>query len=367
MGWQQELKKNVCSVDELKKYFELSPTEEKKIRNVVEIHPMSVTRYYLSLMNKKDKNDPLRRMQIPSVAELDPAGMYDTSGEKENTKSVGLQHKYKQTAVILATNSCGAYCRFCFRKRLVGLPNREILKRLDVAVKYIKKHKEINNILITGGDPLILPTSMIKKFLDKLSVIKHLDFIRFGSRVPVTFPDRILMDPSLPKALENCTKKKKRVYVVTHFNHPNEITNKSKAAIAALIDHNIVVNNQTVFMKGVNDNPRVLADLQKSLVSFGVNPYYVFQCRPVKRVKHHFQVPFYRGFKIIEEAKKLMDGHSKRFNFVMSHKTGKIEILGIKGQKIYFKYHQAKNQKNLGKIFERKLNKHGTWFDDFKA
>jgi len=134
-----------------------------------------------------------------------------------------------------------------------------------------------------------------------------------------------------------------------------------------LIKTGVIVNNQTVLLKGVNDKPMTLAGLLNRLVSIGVNPYYVFQCRPVKRVKHHFQVPLCKGIEIVEKAKAHCDGHSKRFRYIMSHRTGKIEILGIYDDEIYFKYHQAKNRKNLGKIFTRPVDERAGWLDDFKS
>jgi KamA family protein len=364
MKWQSELKHNITSVDQLKQHFKFTPREEEILRKVVEIHPMSVSRYYMSLINKRDKKDPIRKMIVPAIEELNVAGTYDTSGEARSTKAHGLQHKYGETALILATNVCAAYCRFCFRKRLVGLPNKEILARFNDAMPYIRSHKEINNVLISGGDPLTLPTTIVEKFLKELTKIKHLDFIRIGSRIPVAFPDRILTDKSLPAMLKRHTAKDKRLYIVTHFNHPNEITDKSIGAIERLIEANIIVNNQTVLMKGVNDNAGTLATLMKKLVSIGVSPYYVFQCRPVSRVKSHFQVPFVRGLKVVEGAKKTLDGHSKRFKYCMSHYTGKVEILGIEGDQIYMRYNQARYVKDRSRFFSKKVNSKAAWLDD---
>jgi lysine 2,3-aminomutase len=363
MAWQSELKKGICTVEQLKEYIELTPKEEKQLQKVIERHPMRITRYYISLIDRNDPNDPIRKMVVPSEEEFNLLGSYDTSGERKNTKMPGLQHKYSQTALILATNRCASYCRFCFRKRLVGLSTEEILRRFNDSVEYVQKHKEINNVLVSGGDPFVLPTKVIKKFLGKLSAISHLDFIRFGTRIPVTFPDRILEDKELLALLKN-NAMKKRICVVTHYNHPREITQKSKNAVDSLINSGIIINNQTVLLNGVNDNPEVLAELQNKLVSIGVNPYYVFQCRPVKRVKHNFQVPLHRGYEIIENAKKMLNGHSKRFRYIMSHKTGKIEIVGVMGDYIYLKYHQAKSPKNTGKFFKRKINKTAGWLDD---
>ena len=364
--WRKRLNKCVCSVDKLKKQIPVNHKEEKAIEVVSEAHPMRITRYYLSLIRPSNHDDPIRRMIVPSANELNLAGHYDTSGERSNTKTVGLQHKYEQTAVILATNRCAAYCRFCFRKRLVGLPTDEILGRFDKTFRYIKRHHEINNVLISGGDPLTLPTSVLEKFLSKLSQLDHLKFIRFGSRIPVTFPYRILDDPTLPRLFKKYSTKKRRLYIVTHFNHPHEITPQSTQAIDKLIRANVIVNNQTVLLKGVNDNSDVLAKLLNNLVRIGVNPYYVFQCRPVKRVKSHFPIPLVRGYHIVEEAKQKLNGHSKRFRYIMSHRRGKIETVGIIGDEIYFKFHQAKYHKDLGRFFKCRVNPKGAWLDDFK-
>ncbi|MCW7076821.1 MAG: KamA family radical SAM protein [Candidatus Syntrophoarchaeum sp.] len=363
-GWEAELEKNIHTLDDLKEYVELSPKEEKQLRKVIKRHPMNVSRYYLSLIDWNDPGDPIKKMAIPGVNELDIAGSYDTSGEHENTKMPGLQHKYAQTALILATNRCATYCRHCFRKRLVGLPNQEVIRRFEMATRYIRAHEEIDNVLITGGDPLILPTRVIERMLEMLTDIKHLNFIRFGSRVPVTFPERIVEDEEFLDMLKVYSLNDRRCYVVTQFNHPREITSQSIEAVDRLIGSGVPVNNQTVLLKGVNDDPETMAKLQSKLIGIGVNPYYIFQCRPVKRVKHHFQVPLYRGYEIIEGAKRKLNGHSKRFKYIMSHRTGKIEIVGILDDEIYFKYHQAKNPRNIGKFFKRKLNREAGWLDD---
>jgi len=219
--------------------------------------------------------------------------------------------------------------------------------------------------LISGGDPLMLSTRVIAGFLEKLAPIEHLDFIRFGTRVPVTFPQRILSDESLIDLFREYTQSgKKRIYIVTQFNHPKEFTKSFIDTINALTKAGLVISNQMTLLKGVNDDPNIIADAHNKLTQIGVNPYYVFQCRPVKRVKHSFQVPLYRGVKIVNEASKLLNGHSKRFRYVMSHRTGKIEILGIIDDKIYLKYHEAKNPKDIGRLFSRPINKKAGWLDE---
>jgi len=364
--WLEEIREDsICTVEQLKDYIALSKKEGEQLKRVIQIHPMRVTPYYLSLIDWDNPHDPIRKMAVPSMHELNLQGSYDTSGEAENTKLRGLQHKYRETALVLATNRCATYCRYCFRKRLVGLPNTEVVEHFNEAANYIRQHQEINNVLISGGDPLVLPTQVIEHFLTTLSDIPHLDFIRFGSKTPVTLPSRF-EDEGLLNVLEEYSHSSRRLYVVTQFNHPKEITKHSIKAVDNLIKSGVIVNNQTVLLKGVNDEPATLTELQNRLVGIGVNPYYVFQCRPVKRVKRHFQVPICKGADIVEKAKVKCNGHSKRFRYIMSHKSGKIEILGKIEDEIYFKYHQAKNRKNLGKIFSRKLDEKAGWLDDFK-
>ncbi len=358
-------KQYVCNLEELKKYIPINPNEEEKLQEIIKIHPMKISKYYLSLIDKNNPKDPIRKMIVPSLEELDQSGQYDTSGEKQNTKSAGLQHKYNQTALILSTNQCAAYCRFCFRKRLVGLSNQEILINFEKAVDYIKQHKEIDNVLISGGDSFALQTPVIEKFIKALINIPHLAYIRFGTRVPIVLPDRIYEDKKLLKILKKYSKIK-QIHIISHFNHPKELTKQSIRAIKALQNSNVKINNQTVLMKGVNDNSDTLAELFNKLTKLKVFPYYLFQCRPVKRVKKGFQVPIKQGIKIFENAKKQVKGDiiCKRIKYVMSHPTGKIEILGmLNNNEIILKYHQPKDLNDSGKILKKRITKDTAWFD----
>jgi len=364
MNWQSSSSYFLKSFEDLTDYENIAGTAEPKLKKIIERHPLRISSYYANLINWDDPDDPLKKMVVPSLHELNLSGSYDTSGEQSNTKLAGLQHKYSQTALIIATNNCASYCRFCFRKRLVGLNSDEVVKKFEDTVGYIKKHKEINNVLVSGGDPLILKTKWINKFLRLLSDINHLDFIRIGSKVPIYLPHRILDDQELLNVLDKYSLPNRRLYIVTQINHPREITDKLVQAISQLQRRNIIINNQTVLMKDINDEAEVMAKLQNRLVAIGINPYYVFQCRPVKRVKKYFQVPLFKGYNLIEEAKKLMNGHSKRFKYIMSHKKGKIETMGIQNNRIYFKFHQAMNPRNLGKFFSRKLDKSAGWLDE---
>jgi KamA family protein len=264
---------------------------------------------------------------------------------------------------MLLTNRCAAYCRFCFRKRLVGVETEEVLDDVDRGLAYIAEHREINNVLVSGGDPFILDTEILEHVLQGLNKLDHLRFIRFGTRTPVVLPSRILKDPSLIALLKKYSRPDRRLYIVTHFNHPNEFTDKSIKAVGELINAGVVVNNQTTLLKHIHDDPAVLAEVQNRLTEIGVNPYYVFQCRPVKRVKEHFQFSLKRGFEIVEEARKQLNGVAKRFRYCMSHDTGKIEILGLQGSRMFFKYHQARDEARLGNLFSIDVDDTAGWLE----
>lgn len=354
----------ISTLDQLKRHIELSPVAERQLQRVLQAHPMLITPHYASLIDWSDPDDPIRKMAVPSRQELNLEGIYDTSGEAENTKLPGIQHKYAETALLLATNVCAMYCRHCFRKRLVGLPTKETLKRLEDAADYIKRHAEINNVLVSGGDPLTLGNRTIARMLSLLVQIPHVKFIRIGSRLPVTYPQRF-DDEELLDVFRRYSHSEKRLYVVTQFNHPKEICPASVKAVSRLISAGVLVNNQAVLLKGVNNKPETLAALMNNLVGIGVTPYYVFQCRPLVRVKSHFQVPLCEGLEVVEKAKNHCSGLSKRFRYIMSHVSGKIEILGVMDGEMYFKYHQAKDRRNLGLMFKHPINRAAGWLDDF--
>ena len=366
MSWEALLSDAVSSVEELAEYIPVIENEKEVLSDICQYHPLRISKYYLSLIDSNDTDDPIKRLAVPQAHESYLEGSYDTSGEKSNTVLPGLQHKYEQTALILATNECAMYCRHCFRKRLVGLNTAEVLQDIGPAAEYIEKHKEITNVLVTGGDPFVLTNDRIDEILGALTEIRHLDFIRLGTRVPVTFPERIISDDEFLDMLKKYSSDKKPLYVVTQFNHPREITKRSVRACDKLRKIGITISNQTVLLKGVNNDSEIMAQLQRGLVHIGVIPYYVFQCRPVRRVKKHFQIPLYNACRIIQETRRKLDGHSKRFRFIMSHPTGKVEILGMYNGQFFFKYHQAKNPNNVGVVFSRLADKTSAWLDDLE-
>ncbi|MDD3340457.1 MAG: KamA family radical SAM protein [Lachnospiraceae bacterium] len=359
--WTELLQKNITSIADLSDKLKLSPLSLEELEQVTRRFPMSITPYYLSLIDWEDEQDPIRNMCIPSLQEQNMTGAFDTSGEATNTKLTGIQHKYRQTALILSTSQCAMYCRHCFRKRVVGISDEEINANFDQVADYVRSHKEISNVLISGGDSFLMTDEWIEQYLATYSAMEHLDLIRFGTRTPVTFPERILSDDHLLEILEKY-QQRKQIFVVTHFNHPREITRQSAAAVERLRKCGIVVRNQTVLLRGVNDDGEVLGQLCKNLTSIGVAPYYIFQCRPVSGVGVHFQVPLEKGYQIVEKAKSMQSGMGKCMRYIISHVTGKIEPLYLEEDNtMCFKYHQAKAEKDIGRVFKRKLEPGQTW------
>lgn len=350
----------------MEEYITLSSDERNQLKEISRIHPIRVTPHVMNLIDSDDPNDPIRKMYLPNLDEMDLSGAYDTSGEAENTKTTGLQHKYEPTALLLSTNVCAIYCRYCFRKRMVGLKNSEVLNQFDDAIRYISEHPEINNVLVSGGDSFMLDTEILKTFIDRLSAIPHIRFIRFGTKTIQTLPQRITEDREFLKMLkqQNSNPAKPKIYVVTHINHPREIASETIEAVRGLNESGVTVSCQTVLLKGINDSVEVMVELMNSLVAAGIVPYYIFQCRPVKRVQKSFQIPIARGIRIIEEAKGQLSGLAKRFKYAMSHQIGKIEIVGLLEDQIVFKIHDARYTGQTGVMFMRPEEEINGWLND---
>ena len=364
MSWQEELKKCITTADELCDKLGLSESDRKKYEEIISRFPMVITPYYFSLIDGNDPEDPIARMCIPSESELTQEGSFDTSGENSNTKQEGVQHKYTQSALILSTNACAMYCRHCFRKRFVGLSEKELNKQVDKAASYVRSHPEITNVLISGGDSLMNANDVIRRYLEEFCSIPHLDLIRICSRIPVTLPQRIYDDEELLNIFKEYSDKK-QLYLVAQFNHPREITSESIAAVRAAQRCGLQVRNQTVLLRGVNDDPAVLGELLRSLTRIGVVPYYIFQCRPVTGVKSRFQIPLREGVRIVDDAKSLQNGIGKSVRYCMSHPLGKIEILGeIEEGKMLFKFHENKYPEYKSRIFIKQIEKDTTWLDE---
>jgi len=342
---------------------QLSPRERDLLSRVTQRYPFRVNTYYLGLIDWDDPADPIRRIVVPEIDELESDGVLDPSDEAAVTVTRGVEHKYRTTVLLLVSEVCGTFCRFCFRKRLFMEDNDEVSLDVSRGLDYIRYHPEVDNVLLTGGDALILGTRRLDGILGELREIPHLRIIRIGTKMPAFNPYRILDDPALVETLKRHSHPDRRIYIMAHFNHPRELTEVAEAGLNQLLEAGVAVVNQTPLLKGVNDDPAVITELFNRLSYLGVPPYYLFQGRPIDG-NSAFRVPLRRGYRIFELAKKKMSGLGKRARYAMSHATGKVEILGFLDGKIVLKYHQARNPDDLGHLFSLPCPPDACWLDD---
>jgi len=346
LPWKEELRNNVTSVEQLRGYIDLSEREAREIADVIRQFPVNIPRYYLSLIDQADPNDPIKKMCFPSMEELVVAGSMgettrDPYGDDKHDKGNGVLQKYDYSVLIVTTESCAMFCRHCFRRRIVGRKTDHILQNFEAAVEYVASHPDVTNVILSGGDPLMLPTPLLRTLLMALAEIEHLGFVRIGSRTPVTYPCRIFEDELIELFTEFSSKK--TLYLPTHFNHAKEITPAAAEAVRRLRMAGVTVNNQAVLLRGVNDRPEDLKALMDGLLRIGVNPYYLYQCMPVSGVSHHFQVPLKQAVEIVDEARSGMDGYAKRFKFILGHDIGKLEVCGLLDGKLVLKQIHARS------------------------
>lgn len=343
---------------------QLNQAEKTELKQVTEKFAFRTNDYYLSLIDWNDPNDPIRTIIVPALQELDEWGRLDPSDEKAYSIMPGLEHKYPSTVLLLVSNVCDGICRYCFRKRVFINPQREYLRDLPAAIQYIRQHNEITNVLLTGGDPLVLKPSKIENIIRELRDIEHVSIIRLGTKIPAFNPSRIVEDPALTEIIKKYSTDQKRIYIMTHFIHPRELTDLAVKAVGMLQKAGAIITNQMPLIKGVNDNPEVLAELLAKLSFIGAVPYYIFQGRPSLGNKS-YTVPIEQGYEIVEQAKALVSGLAKRVRFVMSHSTGKIEIIGRTENSVYFKYHRAADDADSGRFLAWGNNPDACWLDDY--
>ena len=343
---------------------QLSETERNDLEKVNEEFVFRTNDYYQSLINWDDPNDPIRRIVMPDVRELDDWGQLDASNEEKYTKVKGLEHKYTSTALLLVNEVCAAYCRFCFRKRLFMDENDEVTKDITEGLEYIREHQEITNVLLTGGDPMIMSTSKLEPIIKQIREIDHVKIIRIGTKIPAFNPHKIVNDPSLHKMIKTYSTNEKKIYIMAHFNHPRELTEIAVKGLNMLMQSGAIVLNQTPLIKGVNDDPEVLAELFNQLSFIGVPPYYVFLCRPTLG-NEPFAIPVEEGYEIFEKARSKCSGLAKRARLVMSHESGKIEMVGMSDGQVFFKYNRSVDIQNDASFHTFESNPDAYWFDDY--
>ncbi len=295
-NWKWQFKNRITTIDELAKFIPLSVEEQIQLRLVTIHYPLSITPYYLSLVNPDDPNDPIRKQAVPSVLEvtMGTLGMEDPLEEKRDSVTPGLVHRYPDRVLMVLTNVCPMLCRHCTRKRewKHGTWMRQP-EEIEAMLSYIRRHKNIRDVIISGGDPLTLSTRRLEEVISALRRIDHVEIIRIGSRFPVVLPFRI--DSELCDMLSEYGP----IWLNTHFNNPREVTPESAKACDRLLRAGVPVNNQSVLLRGVNDTVEIQKKLVHGLLRIKVRPYYLFQCDEVTGTEH-LRTPVETGIKIIE-------------------------------------------------------------------
>lgn len=304
--WRWQLRHRVTRAEPLKLILNLSPEEIEAIEASKGRMATAITPYFAKLMDRNDSNCPIRRQAIPTMAEfhLSPADLLDPCAEDENSPVHGLVHRYPDRALLLVTDKCAVYCRYCTRRRMVGSSENCITQQeLDEAVAYIQATKKIRDVLISGGDPLLFEDDHLESILAKVRKVPHVEIIRIGTRVPVTLPQRIT--PSLTSML----KKYHPLWISIHFSHPKEITKEVRRACAMLAEAGIPLGSQTVLLRGINDRAVVMKRLMHELLKIRVRPYYIYQC-DLAMGTEHFRTPIAVGINIIEKLRGHTTGYA---------------------------------------------------------
>ena len=298
--WEELLKKSIDDEEQLDLMCK-GRVDKDKLREVIKKYPMRINPYYLSLIKKKD--DAIWKQCIPDTQELeDPEGFEDPLCEERDSPVPGLTHRYPDRVLLLVSNQCAMYCRFCTRKRKVGDPFKRITKdQISKGIDYIKDHREVRDVLLSGGDPFLLSDSYLEWILKELRKIPHVEIIRIGTRVPCALPHRVTPE------LCNMLKKYHPLFVNVHFAHPDEITEMSEEACTMLVNAGIPLSSQTVLLKGVNDDPAVMKKLMQELLRIRVRPYYIYQADMTKGI-NHFRTKIEKGLEIIESIQGWTSG-----------------------------------------------------------
>jgi len=304
--WQWQLRNRIRTLEQLRRMLALSPEEEKALEQHGELLPASVTPHYMGLVSPHDPEQPIRRTVIPTVYEMvKSAGeAEDPLAEETQSPVPGLIHRYPDRVLLLATDFCSTYCRYCTRSRIVGQggfgPSRE---RLEAAFDYIRRSPQVRDVLVSGGDPLTLSDEKLEWLLSNLRAIPHVEIIRMGTKVPAVLPQRIT--PQLARML----RKYHPVWMSLHFTHPDECCYETERACGLLADAGIPLGSQTVLLKGVNDSLPVMKSLVHGLMKMRVRPYYLYQCDPIVG-SAHFRTPVSKGVEIIRGLRGHTTGYA---------------------------------------------------------
>lgn len=322
-GWRESLSENLVTLEELAEKFVL---DSSTLQSVATRYPFRITRHYYDLIQQA--GDPLWRQVVPDPLELlDEAQLPDPLNEAALSPVPGLIHRYPDRVVWLLSNECAVYCRFCMRKRSVGCGEGVCqVARYAEVLAYLAANQSIRDVILSGGDPLLLDDEELEAILAGLQQIPHIEMIRIGTRIPVTFPGRITL------ALTAMLQRYQPLYINTHFNHPREINSASSAACALLADAGIPLGNQTVLLTGVNDDPQTMRELNRGLLRLRVRPYYLHQMDLVKGTSH-FRTPVRKGLEVMASLRGHLSGMAVPY-YVIDLPEGKGKVPLLPGQEI---------------------------------
>ncbi|MCK9254355.1 MAG: lysine 2,3-aminomutase [Bacteroidales bacterium] len=341
--WKWQVKNRIETLDELKKYMKLTKEEEEGVAKSLKTLRMAITPYYLSLIDPEDRNCPVRKQAIPTGAETyqSAADLLDPLSEDEDSPVPGLTHRYPDRVLFLITDMCSMYCRHCTRRRFAGQTDKAAPSdRIQNAIDYIARTPQVRDVLLSGGDALMVSDKMLESIIQRLREIPHVEIIRIGTRTPVVCPQRITDD------LVNMLKKYHPIWLNTHFNHSKEITPESTTACAKLADAGVPLGNQSVLLRGVNDCVHTMKNLVQNLVKIRVRPYYIYQC-DLSMGLEHFRTPVSKGIEIIENLRGHTSGYAVPTfvvdapggggktpvmpNYLISQSPGKIVLRNFEG------------------------------------
>ena len=304
--WKWQMRNRITDAQGLAAYTCLTSQQSEEVGRCLQQFRMAVTPYYASLMDPVSQDCPIRRQAVPVIAEtcLSPYELSDPLAEEAGSPVPNLVHRYPDRVLLLATHMCAMYCRHCTRRRLVGQEDCAITPdALEQAAAYIEANPQIRDVLISGGDPLCMEDSALEQIVARIRRIAHVQIIRIGTRVPVVMPMRIT-----PKLMD-MLKKYHPIWINTHFNHPKELTDEARAACAAIVEAGIPLGNQSVLLKGINDDSDTMKQLLLGLVQARVRPYYLYQC-DLSQGLSHFRTPVSKGVDIIQALTGNISGYA---------------------------------------------------------
>jgi len=304
-NWRWQLSNRINTVEEFEKILPLTESERKALSSA-NLFRVDITPYYISLIDPNDPNDPIRKQVVPTAAEMVPftAMMEDSLAEDRHSPVPGLVHRYPDRVLMLVTTQCASYCRYCTRSRIVGDPSATFSRtEFEMQIEYLKRTPQVRDVLLSGGDPLVLAPRILEEILQRLREIPHIEIVRIGSRVPVFLPMRVTDE------LCDMLQKYHPLWMNIHVNHFNEISQELAQAADRLTRAGIPLGNQAVLLAGVNDNVHIQRQLVQDLVRMRVRPYYLYQCDLVEGAGH-FRTPVAKGIEIMEGLRGHTSGYA---------------------------------------------------------